>query len=118
VVLRGLLVSLDRVSAHCCPIKCPIEGFTIRALEPIAPLDGPLVGPEGEAGVLVAELFGDVDGVVAGSRPQRGVGAPQAVRRYPLTRSRRGFDFFPADLAESRSIGASADGASASVSAP
>jgi len=78
--LLGLLPP-NSPGVHCCPTERPVKRLQVGTGQPLAALDGTLIDPKGEAGVLVAELFRDVDGLIASGSTQARVRAPEGVRR-------------------------------------
>ena len=60
---------MARLPAHPCPFERPVEGRKVRTDKPLALLRRPLIDAEGEAGIAVPELLGDVDRIVS---PRKG----------------------------------------------
>jgi hypothetical protein len=65
-------------------LKRPVELAEVMPRELRAALDGLLVDAEGEVHVGVAELLGDVDGIVAAGCPEARIGPPKGVGGDPL----------------------------------
>lgn len=87
---REIARAVNRGTRETCPFEHPIECRQVRARQPLPPLRGLLVDAESEAGIAVAELLGDVAGIVAegigcASLSRRGTGviAGQKGRRLP-----------------------------------
>src|SRR5829696_8804997 len=92
--MRFLALALDahpRGSGRCCrpfclflPLESAIKGREVGAIELVPTLDRPLVDPEREAEIGMADLLRDVDRANPRSRANARVGPPQRMGRDSL----------------------------------